>query len=110
MALIKRNQTLFTGQDGTYTSAVIDVKDLKFFALFITFTEGGSGTAKLQASILETGTFSDVTDSSQNLGTGAGSAGWDVTSQFPFYKIVITSGGSTAGSSGYIVSKAGLGD
>lgn len=107
MALQTVNNLLFSGQNGSYTSAAIDVRELKLFLLFLTCTEGGSGTAKLQACATETGTYTDVEDSSRDLGTGAVSIGWDVDSQAPYYKIVVTTGGATAGSSGWLCAKQG---
>lgn len=104
MALTILNSSLFSGQNGSYTSAAIDVQGLAAFALLLTWTEGGSATAKLTASVSSTGTFVDVADSSQSMGTGAGGCGWDITTQFPFYKIVIT-GVSAEGSAGSIVAK-----
>lgn len=109
MALLIQNIPLFSLEDGDFTSDAIDVSEYKQFGLYLSVTEGGSGTASLTASYASDGVFLPVADSSQSLGTGAGGVGWDVTSQFPFYKIAI-SGASVEGSTGRLVAKQGQGD
>jgi len=108
MALNVINKTLFSNVDGTYTSDVIDVRQYKAFALMVTYEEGGGETAHLEASMAADGDFVLVAESQQDLGTGAGGVGWDVTSQFPFYRIVVGNGDDgTEGANGYLNAKQG---
>jgi hypothetical protein len=108
MALNVLNKVLFELEDETYTSAAIDVRQYKAFALLVTYTEGGDETAHLEAAMSADGDYVLVADSSQALGTGSGGVGWDVTSQFPFYRVVVGDGSdATEGASGYLNVKQG---
>jgi hypothetical protein len=103
MALTILNKVLFENEDETYTSAPIDVRQYKAFAILVTYDEGADETAHLEAACLEAGPYVLVADSEQDLGTGSGGVGWDVTSQFPFYKIVVGDGGDgTEGATGHL--------
>lgn len=89
-----------TGVSSSFITDVEALHTINGYSAQIIFTNSSSmsGTLTLEASLVEDGTFTTVTGSSQNI-SGNGSHMYDVTIfQYPYVRIVFT---STSGSADF---------